>query len=168
MSRPVVLAMTTPAFCETVKGGDVGEPEVPLLVVEPGGGRATITVFVGLITDMLKEVVEIVHRVELVVARRTILEVVAPSDLVLLSLGVGSVEVFQSGAREVYEVYRTVLLELACCAGGTSAPPMDVADSGEVLVNAVFQPPYADGIIDGCCSVMSGVVTVTDVALLRH
>jgi hypothetical protein len=78
MIRPVVLAMTTPAFCETVKGGDVGEPEVPLLAVEPGGGRATVTVFVGPITDMLKEVVEIIRRVKLVVVgRKAILEVVA-------------------------------------------------------------------------------------------
>lgn len=164
-----MLAITTPAFCETVKEGDVEESEVALLVVELGGGRATVTVFVGPVTDMLKEVVDIVRRVELVAgARRTFLEVVAPSELVLLTVGVGSVEIIQSGAREVCEAYGTVLLELACCAGGTCAPPRGVADSEKVVFNPVFQPPYAVGLIDDCCSVISGEVAVTDVALLCH
>ncbi|KAH3924488.1 hypothetical protein HBH98_201300 [Parastagonospora nodorum] len=133
MRRPVVLAIATPAFCETVKGGDVGGSEVALFVVELGGGRATVTVFIGPVTDVLTCVVDIVGTVELVIGARRIVIEVAPSELVLLSVGVGSVEVFQFEAREVFEAYSTVLLKLACCPVGTSAPLRGVADSDGMM-----------------------------------
>jgi hypothetical protein len=168
MRRLAVLAIATPAFCETVKGGDVGGSEVALFVVELGGGRATVTVFVGPVTDALTCVVDIVGTVELVVGAKRIIIEVAPSELVLLSVGVGSVEVFQFKAREVFEAYSTVLLTLACCPDGTSAPLRGVADSDGMMVNVMFQPSCTVGLIGDCCSVKSDEVTVADVVLSCH